>query len=274
MVFVIKANGEKARFEKKKIIGTCLRAGVSKQQAEQIASQVEAKARNGMRTRDVLRLVLQKLDALQTGHGEKGRLRGAISDLNPELHEFEKYISHVFKAHGYKTRWNQIVQGEIIEHQADVIVEKDGKRFLIECKHHRNPHRMTGLDVPLTYWAILDDIQKGFKKGITKKRFDNMWIVTNTKFSMHAIKYAKGKGLILTGWGQPRENNLPDLVHKIGLYPITVLDLSPAELAKISNAGFLLLNELLIDENELRQRTKLSSKRISDIVNKAKRVLS
>ncbi|MDP7282719.1 MAG: ATP cone domain-containing protein, partial [Candidatus Undinarchaeales archaeon] len=119
MVFVLKANGEKAKFEKKKIIGTCLRSGVSKQQAEQIATQVESQVRDGMRTRDILRMVLQKLDAFQTGHAEKYRLRDAISALNPEFQEFEKYIAHLFRALGYKTKWNQIIQGAIIEHQVD-----------------------------------------------------------------------------------------------------------------------------------------------------------
>jgi hypothetical protein len=267
MVFVLKANGEKAKFEKKKIIGTCLRSGVSKQQAEQIATQVESQVRDGMRTRDILRMVLQKLDAFQTGHAEKYRLRDAISALNPEFQEFEKYIAHLFRALGYKTKWNQIIQGAIIEHQVDVIAEKDGKKILVECKHHRNPHRMTGLDIPLTYWAILDDIQKG------KHYYDNMWLVTNTKFSMHAIKYGQAKGLLMTGWGQPKQNSLPSLVDKKGLYPVTVLDFSEAELIKMSKVGILLLNELLIPENELRSKLKLSSKRISDILNKAKRVI-
>ncbi|MDP7282673.1 MAG: hypothetical protein QF475_03500, partial [Candidatus Undinarchaeales archaeon] len=126
---------------------------------------------------------------------------------------------------------------------------------------------MTGLDIPLTYWAILDDIQKG------KHYYDNMWLVTNTKFSMHAIKYGQAKGLLMTGWGQPKQNSLPSLVDKKGLYPVTVLDFSEAELIKMSKVGILLLNELLIPENELRSKLKLSSKRISDILNKAKRVI-
>jgi len=268
MVFVLKANGEKARFERNKIIGTCLRSGVSRKNAERIASEVANRVRDGMRTKDVLKMVLQKLDALETGHGEKYRLREAVSALNPEFNEFEKYVAHLLQAHGYKTKWNQIVQGQIIEHQVDVIAEKDGKKLLVECKHHRNPHRMTGLDVPLTYWAILDDIQKG------KNYYDNMWLVTNTKFSMHAIKYARAKGLIMTGWAQPKANELSTLAHKTGLYPITVLNLQEQELTKISKAGFLLLNELVLtDEREFQRRTGLSKKRVSDILNKAGRVI-
>jgi len=274
MVYIIKANGEKARFEKKKIVGTCLRAGVSQKQAEKIASEVESNVRNGMRTREVLKMVLKKLDALETGHGEKYRLRDAISDLSPEFHEFEKYVAHLLRAQGYTTKWNEIIQGEVIEHQIDIVAEKDGGHYLVECKHHRNPHRMTGLDIPLTYWAILDDIQRGYEKGVIKRRFDKMWLVTNTKFSMHAIKYANAKGVILTGWGQPRKNDLPSLIHEKGLYPVTVLGLQKEELSKFSSTGFLLLEELILaGDGEIQKRTGLSKKRVSDIMNKAKRVL-
>ncbi|MFH1450679.1 MAG: restriction endonuclease [archaeon] len=274
MVYVIKANGEKTSFEKQKIIGTCLRSGVSKKQAEVIASEVESKVREGMRTRDILKMVLNKLDALETGHGEKYRLKEAIAALDPEYHEFEKYITHLLRAQGYATKWNQIVQGEVIEHQVDVIAEKAGKRFLVECKHHRNPHRMTGLDVPLTYWAVLNDVQRGFEKGVTKQRFDNMWLVTNTKFSMHAIKYAKAKHLILSGWGQPQKNDLREIISKKKLYPLTILRLSEADLSALSRAGYLLLSEVATaEENEIQRSTGLSKKRVSDIINKTKSIL-
>jgi hypothetical protein len=127
---------------------------------------------------------------------------------------------------------------------------------------------MTGLGIPLTYWAVLDDIQKG------KNYYDNMWLVTNTKFSMHAIKYAKAKGLLLTGWGQPKENDLPSLAHEKKLYPVTVLGLPENEVVQISRAGFLLLNELFVtDEREIRKRTGFSKKKVNDILNKTKRVI-
>jgi hypothetical protein len=268
MVFVIKANGEKQKFDSKKIIGTCLRAGVSQREAERIASEISATVKDGDRTRDVLKQILRKLDALQSGHAEKYSFRQALSELDPEYNEFEKYVSHLLNAHGYTTKWNQIIQGAIIEHQVDVVAEKDGKKILVECKHHRNPHRMTGLGIPLTYWAVLDDIQKG------KNYYDNMWLVTNTKFSMHAIKYAKAKGLLLTGWGQPKENDLPSLAHEKKLYPVTVLGLPENEVVQISRAGFLLLNELFVtDEREIRKRTGFSKKKVNDILNKTKRVI-
>jgi hypothetical protein len=219
-------------------------------------------------------MVLQRLDALEAGHGGKYRLKEAIADLNPEFHEFEKYIAHVFKAHGYKTKWDQIIQGDIIEHQADVLLEKDGKHYIVECKHHRNPHRMTGLDIPLTYWAILDDIQKGHESGKIKTYYDNMWVITNTKFSMHAIKYAKGKNLILSGWAQPKENDLRELIDSKSVYPLTLLGLDEQTLAKLSNANFILINDIITaNERYVQKLTKLPYRKVQDIVNKAKQIL-
>lgn len=275
MVYIIKANGEKAIFEKWKIVETCLRSGVPKDDADRIADEVAGKVQDGSTTRDIFKMVMRKLDALENGgHAEKYMLRDAISALNPEGEEFEKYMTELLRAHGYSTKWNTIIQGEIIEHQIDIIAEKDGKRYLVECKHHQNPHRLAGLDIPLTYWAILDDIQKGYEKGATKQKFDNMWIITNTKFSAHAVRYARAKGLLLTGWAEPKGNDLRDMISAKSIYPITVLRLSKDEIAQLSEAGCLLLDDIAkAGETGLLKETKLGKRRIQELLETTKSIL-
>jgi hypothetical protein len=133
---------------------------------------------------------------------------------------------------------------------------------------------MTGLDIPLTYWAILDDIQKGHESGKIKTYYDNMWVITNTKFSMHAIKYAKGKNLILSGWAQPKENDLRELIDSKSVYPLTLLGLDEQTLAKLSNANFILINDIITaNERYVQKLTKLPYRKVQDIVNKAKQIL-
>lgn len=275
MVYVIKANGEKAEFDRNKIVRTCKRAGIPQDVAKKIADKVESKIYNGITTKKILDLVLKKLDIYEERHSHKYDLKRAISKLNPGEHEFEKYIEHLLKAQGYKTKWNIIVQGECIEHQIDIIAEKDSKRYLVECKHHVNPHRFCGLGTCLQTWATLDDIMKGYKNGIIKERYDNMWLVVNTKFSEHAIRYAKAKRLILTGWNFPKGTDLRSMAEKKGMYPLTILNLPRTIMNKFSGTGILLLQEFVQTPlDELYKKTSIDKKTLQDLVEKATHILN
>lgn len=274
-IYVTKASGDRVPFEKKKIVKTCIRSGVPNEVAERIASEVESKIYDGMPTKELLERVLAKLRDYEEHHEARYDLKRAIASLSPEFHEFEKYISHLLRAHGYETRWDIIVQGECIEHQIDVIASKDGKNYLVECKHHVNPHRFCGLGTVLQVWAVIDDIRKGYKVGKTKEKYENIWLFNNTKFSEHAIRYSKAKDMILTGWSFPKKNDLQGLVSKKGMYPITMLDLNKKQRESFSNAGILLLQELVsISTGELTKKTGISREKLEALVEKANKIIS
>ena len=56
-------------------------------------------------------------------------------------------------------------------------------------------------------------------------KFHQAWIVTNTKFTSNAIRYAQCAGIGLIGWSYPHNDNLASLVDKYCLHPITALSL-------------------------------------------------
>jgi len=273
MVWILKAGGQKEKFNKHKVYKTCLRSGVPKNIADKIASETEQQIYDGITSRKILHIVLKKLENYEKHHSLLYDLKDAIAKLDPAEHEFEKYIRHILNEHGYNTNWNVIVQGECIEHQIDIVAEKNGKRYLVECKHHINPHRFSGLGTSITAWAVLDDIQKGFKKGKCKK-FDNMWLIINTKFSEHAIRYSTAKGLILTSWNYPKDNDLRYLIQRKGMYPITLLGLKEKTVKKFSKAGILLVKEIANKQwDELYSLTKMRKRRLEQIINLAKNVV-
>jgi hypothetical protein len=270
MVYVIKANGEKAHFERKKIIHTCKRAGVPNKVAEKIAAKVSDKVRDGTTTKQVLGWVLTELDDYEAHHSSKYDLKRAIAELEPAEHEFERYIEHVLRAHGYKAKWNQIIQGECIEHQIDIVAEKDSEQYLVECKHHLNPHRFCGLGDCLQTWAAFDDIKKG-PKG---KEFKNVWLVNNTKFSEHAIRYLKAKNMRATGWNYPKELDLRHLIESKGMYPITILSTEKDLRKRLANASILLVKELVSDPvEELHRKTGIKRRTLENLVQRAKDIL-
>lgn len=267
MTYVIKASGERQEFSKEKIYQTCLHSGVSEKHAARIAAEVEKAVYDGITTKEILKLVLKKLDKVEKASALKYGAREAISKF-AEGDEFEKYVQHLLDHHGYMTQWNIILKGELVEHQIDIIAEKEWKKYFVECKHHKNPHRFTGLQEALQVWAAFDDLNRGGSK------FDNAWLICNTKLSDHAIRYAKGKNILLTCWNYPEGKDLRSWITDEELYPLTVLN-APLEIRRqLMDAGIVLVKELLkSDIRELSIKEKIQLKDLNKLVAQAKLLL-
>ena len=54
-------------------------------------------------------------------------------------------------------------------------------------------------------------------------KFHEAWLVTNTKLTLDAIRYAVCVGMKAIGWSYPDEDNLQSLTEKFGLHPLTCL---------------------------------------------------
>lgn len=275
MVFVTKADGRREEFKKEKIIRTCLRLGTSQEQAELIAKEIEKRIYEGVETREILRMIFKLLQKFKPEIKHQIDLREAISLLSSKP-DFERFIQLLLKEYGYEVVPNQIVEGYCVDHEIDAIAKKDSQTFLVEVKHHFNPHAYTGKDVLLEAQAILEDLKEGRKIGKNSLDFNKILIVCNTKFSEHAKKYALCKGIDLIGWNYPEEKGLERLIEEKRLYPITILkDLDVKSREKLSGAGIVLLKQLLEESlEELRKKTKIQKKKLRMFLEKAKEILA
>ena len=241
-MFVVKADGTREGFDERKIIRTCRRAGASKGTAERIAREIRRNSRNGTTTHEIYRMILSLLRKTEKIPSFLFRLREALAELDSV--SFELYTKKLMEAYSYKCKWDVIVRGNCVEHQVDVIAEKDGL-FLVECKHHRNHHRFCGLGDVLQVQARLEDINDGFRQGKNKYNFKQAWMVTNTKFSDHAKKYAKGRDIILTGWGYKTGGSLERLIRLRKAFPITILKLNAQAKRELLSRQVITLQDLL-----------------------------
>jgi len=241
-MLVIKADGSKEQFDKKKIIRTCSRSGASKKNCILIANKIEKSLYEGITTKEIYQKTLKELDSLEPKSSINYKLREAVSKIPSK--KFEIYSKKILEAYNYKCEWNVIIKGASIEHQVDLIAKKD-KTFLIECKHHKNPHRMSGLGEILQIYARLLDIQDGYKQKKNKYNFSQAWLITNTKISWHARKYSKAKNIILTGWNYPDTNNLAKLIVSKKVYPITVLKMNEEERRKLMHKNIITIQDIL-----------------------------
>ena len=76
-----------------------------------------------------------------------------------------------------------------------------------------------------------------------------MLLVTNTKFTDNAIKYAECSGLDLISWDYPQKGNLHSLAYETDTYPITILEsLSSGEKIQLILDNIITCDDLISSE--------------------------
>jgi len=263
---VIKYDGRIEKFQRKKIIRTCLRVGVQKDVANSIADKIEKILYDGITTKEIYRNILKELNKYEKKTASIYGLRESIALMNPVV--FEIFVKKLLESYGYSCRHDKIVQGLCIDHQIDIIAERN-ETYLVECKRHQNAHRFCGLNVCLQVEARFEDVSDGFNHNKNKYNFDRAWIITNTKFSEHAKKYSRKKNIKLTGWKYPDNESLEKLIEEKKMFPVTILRTRKNIIQKISDAGIITIHDMTkerlkkagIEENHiiglLKQKTSL-----------------
>ena len=244
MVQVTKFDGRREEFSREKIIHTCLRVGASHEKASSIADKIEKILYEGITTREIYDAVKKELASHEKTMAAVYGLREYVSAMDPVI--FEKFVQKILEAHGYKCEYNKLIEGMCVEHQIDIVASNE-KRYLVECKRHTNPHRFSGLGVCLQVEARLEDVREGFENKKNNFRFDNAWIITNTKFSEHAKKYAAAKSIRLTGWRYPDESSFEKMIDEKKLYPINVLKAKKDVADKLVNNGIITIQDISED---------------------------
>ncbi len=236
-MYVIKADGTRQEFMEEKIINTCVRAGLSRRHAKNISQKIHSNAHDGITTHEIFQLISKEIDLLSGKNAYYMDLRDSIARMDSE--SFEIYTKELLELNGYKASWNKLIKGRYVEHQVDVVASKGGKTFLVECKHHSNPHRFTGLGTCLQVQARMEDI------NAAGHRFDGAWIFTNNKFSEHAKTYSKGIGIRLTGWKYENKFSLECLIEEKRAFPVTILDLKKEEIEALLKKRVVTIQDVL-----------------------------
>jgi hypothetical protein len=261
---VTKANGQKELFSKEKIIKTCMNAGATKDDAIKIADEVEQQVSDGMRTRQVLKIIIRLLHKNSPRISMQYNLKGALMRLGPGGFVFEKYISKLLTSQGYTTKTNIISKGLCIPHEIDVSAKKDLETLMVECKYHNSPGIYTGVKDILYVYARFLDIREG------NAPFTKPMLATNTKFSHDTIKYASCKGIKLLGWNCPENNGIAEIARKNKILPITILKSVTEPLLERFISKNVITTKDLTDENL--KLLKLSQKTITNLLSEAREV--
>jgi hypothetical protein len=251
-IHVTKSSGEKSQFSETKLRRSLERVGASEEQINYILKEIENRLFEGISTKQIYKLAFSLLRDNSRHLAARYHLKDAIMELGPSGYPFEKYIAEILKAQGYTARVGQIVQGKCVNHEIDVIAEKENHSFIVECKYHNLRGIFCDVKVPLYIHARFMDVEEQLTKMNGNSKTYQGWVVTNTRFSNDALQYGKCAGLNLLSWDYPFKNGLREQIDALGLYPITCLtSLTKADKQKLLGQSIVLCKELLGGEKVL-----------------------
>ncbi len=223
MTIVVKGDGTRETFEVHKLEASLRRAGAKAEEIAVVVKKVGDIIEDGMTTSEIYHAAFKILHKKERTLAARYSMRRALLDMGPTGFPFEDYFAELMRAKGYIAATRQIVQGKCAPHEVDVVLTKGTHTVGAELKFHNVPGFKTDIKTALYVRARFTDIADGAAARGEGNPFSEAWLVTNTKFTEHALSYATCAGIHLMGWSYPGEGNLGDIIYETGLYPITVL---------------------------------------------------
>ena len=221
---IIKSSGINEDFDIKKLINSLMRSGASSEVAYEIAKEIEEGLPPKTRTGDIFRQAKRLLRKQNVASGMRYSIKKAIFALGPSGYPFEKYIGKIMAHQGYAVETNRIIKGYCVDHEVDVIASSNNAYSVIECKYHSDAGKATDVKIALYVQARFQDIKKAADMSPEKHMtFHNGWLVTNTRCSIDAIRYAECVDLKIVSWKYPEKSSLERMIEDKRLYPVTIL---------------------------------------------------
>ena len=221
---VTKTSGRVEDFDIRKLINSLVRSGAPEDIASEIADKVLKNVTDPVHTKHIYRVAQRLLRQYSRASGMRYSIKRAIITLGPTGYPFEKYIGRVLAAYGYIVETNRLTQGYCVTHEVDVLATRDKRMCVIECKHHTDGDKPDDIKIALYVHSRVEDIIRAFQKSPEYNSFAHEgWLVTNTRCSSDALKYAECVGLKILSWKYPEHEGLEMMIERKCLYPVTIL---------------------------------------------------
>lgn len=263
---VIKADGTKEPFDPAKLESSLKRSNALPEVVAEVLEHTVNELKEDMTTAQIYKHAFFILHKLAKPAAKRYSLRRAVMELGPTGFPFEKYIAEIFKERGFETLTDQLIKGACATHEVDVVAWNDSKLVMVEAKFHNELGMKSDLKVALYVKARFDDLQEETYFYGKRRKVDEAWLITNTKFTSAAIEYGMCKGLMMIGWNFPDKGNLQDMIEDGDLHPITCLaSISKKEIMNLVSNGIVLCKQLK-GKHELAKKSGLSDLQIKDVM--------
>ncbi|HEV3245514.1 MAG TPA: restriction endonuclease [Candidatus Paceibacterota bacterium] len=218
---VLKADGTQEVFDPAKLEHSLALAGASSTARARVVAKVMNELHPGVRTEDIYRHAFEALEREESlPVAARYSVKRAVFALGPSGYPFESFLAEVLRANGWSAQAEVTLIGRCVSHEVDVLAEKNGKRVGIEAKFHNDPGGKVDVKDALYVKARYDDLKQA---PLRSARVDEGWLVTNTRFTRNAIRYARCSNLTLVGWDYPRTRGLLSMIEEGKVHPITCL---------------------------------------------------
>lgn len=267
-IYIEKFNGDIEEFQVEKLKTSLRRSKASEDEINAIVDSIMPTLYDGIPSKEIYEQAFSLLKKYNLTSASKYSLKRAILDLGPTGYPFERLISALLRNKGFDTKVGVILQGECVTHEVDVLAEKDGDTYTVECKFHSDQKAVSNVRVPLYINSRFLDIQNHWNKDPEKaSHLKQGWLVTNTRFSLDAVAYAECVGLQLLSWDYPENNGIKHNVDAYTLYPITTLTtLTKHEKDQLIEKDIILTIELF-DASEALKEIGVSKVRVERVLN-------
>jgi hypothetical protein len=220
---ITKYSGEKVKFSSDRLRESLEKTGAEKETIDFIIKTVKGELYQGISTKEIYNRAYNLLKQEKSYLASKYKLKKAIYELGPTGYPFERFISAVLKYSGYQTQVGEILQGQCVKHEIDVVAHKNGETTIVECKFHGEQGLKCNVKIPLYINSRYQDLKAHWDASPKNlKTLAKGWVVTNTRFTEDAQQYGNCCGLYLLSWDYPKNNSLKERIDRLRLYPITV----------------------------------------------------
>jgi hypothetical protein len=257
-IHVIKQNGERELFSSRKVYRSARRVGASKQLANKIVSEIEKGIYPNITTEKIFSKIKAILSKERPKSGIRFSLKKAMEKLGPTGFPFEKYVAEIFHRQGYNVKINQHLEGRCLKYEVDFLAQKNDVLYIGECKYRNLKEGLVDSRDTLVNQARFLDIQMGNYLRDKKHLQIKSILVTNSKFTHSAVRYANCVGTELLGWREPQNKGLEAIIEEKKLYPITILSSFKKDMAFCFQEKKLMLADDVL---------KMSSKKLSRYLN-------
>lgn len=268
---VTKMSGEKAEFDQSKLRNSLERSGANEAVIQQVIDKIGAFLYDGISTKEIYKKAFRLLRKTSRPTAARYKLKKAIMELGPTGFPFEKFVGAILDHQGYRTQVGVIVKGHCVNHEVDVVAQKEDQHFMVECKFHSDEGRHCDVKIPLYIQSRFIDVEKQWRKSPGHDtKFHQGLIYTNTRFTTDAIQFGACAGLKLVGWNYPKKDSLKEQIDRSGLHPITCLTtLTKAEKQKLLSMDKVLCMDLCNHPNLLNSIGIKNSKKQKNILHEA-----
>lgn len=270
---ITKADGTREPFKVEKLRRSLRRAGATNEEIHDIVFEVSSGLYDGIRTQEIYHRAFELLRKSELPAAARYSVRRALFGLGPTGFPFERFLARLVEVEGYTTQTGITLEGSCVEHEIDLAAYNETDSFIAEAKFHARPGIKTDLQVVMYCYARFLDLKGKPVCGRDHCGVQEYWVITNTKFTTTAEKYAQCMGLKLLSWDFPRNNNLHDRIQRAGVYPITVLQgLTSSQVATLIDRDVILCRDIIERPHVLRH-LHIPERKTQSLIAEAKALL-